>query len=391
MKPSRGSADGTEASHGDVLVIGAGPAGLAVGACLARSGLRTILLEKGDAPGWSWACHYASLRLHTPRRSSSLPFFPLPPGGTFPSRAEVADYLVAYARHFDLDVRTAVDVRRVTPGESGGWIAHSAAGTFAARACVVATGANRLPRMPQLPGRDLFRGQILHSGSIRSGRDVAGSRVLVAGLGNSGGDLAADLATQGARVFVAAGRIGPVLPLRVAGMTWRTATRLVPEAFCRVARQLGAEAAARKASASLWAAVQERHAGDLRRLGLGLLSRDEMQDPALWSRPPFTSEACLSALRRRDIELLPRLVALGEREAVLEGGRVVEIDSLLLATGFRHGLDEILPGLFAPGSHPVDGTLDGAAGLFLCGFAPELRLIARAARTTAAAVERSLR
>ena len=177
-------------------------------------------------------------------------------------------------------------------------------------------------------------------------------------------DLAADLATQGARVFVAAGRIGPVLPLRVAGMTWRTATRLVPEAFCRVARQLGAEAAARKASASLWAAVQERHAGDLRRLGLGLLSRDEMQDPALWSRPPFTSEACLSALRRRDIELLPRLVALGEREAVLEGGRVVEIDSLLLATGFRHGLDEILPGLFAPVSlSPGDALLLGTPAL----------------------------
>lgn len=375
---------------GDVLVVGAGPAGLAVGACLARSGLRPVLLERGDAPGWSWARHYESLRLHTPRRSSSLPFFRLPPGGTFPSRAEVADYLVAYARRFALDVRTGVEVRRVIPGESGGWIAESPAGAFAARVCVVATGANRLPRMPKLPGQESFRGRILHSSSFRDGPGLAGLRVLVAGLGNSGGDLAVDLAARGARVSIAVGRMGPALPLHVAGMTWRTATLLVPGAFCAVARRLGTEAAARKASASLWAAVQERHAGDLRRYGLPLPSRDEMRDPALWSRPPFTCEALLSAVRRREIDLLPRLVALGEREAVLEGGREVEIDAVLLATGFRHGLDELLPGLVPAGSSPVDGALDRAAGLFLCGFAPELRLIDRAARATAAAVERAL-
>ena len=390
MSSSKSPAARAAVPPADVLVVGAGPAGLAVGACLVRSGLRPILLEKGDVPGWSWACHYESLRLHTPRRSSSLPLFPLPPGGTFPSRAEVADYLVAYARRFNLDVRTGVDVRRISPGKAGGWIAESPLGPFAARACVVATGANRLPRRTRLPGLELFRGPVLHSSSVRNGRELAGRRVLVAGLGNSGGDLAADLAAQGARVSIATGRIGPVLPLRVAGMTWRTATLLVPGALCAVARRMGAEAAARKASAFLWTAVQERHAGDLRRCGLPLPSRDKMRDPALWSRPPFTSEAVLSAIRRGEIDLLPRLAALREREALLEGGRVLEIDALLLATGFRHGLDEILPGLVAPGDAPVDGTL-GGSGLFLCGFAPELRLIARAARTTAAAVERVLR
>lgn len=389
MRRSNVPAAGAGAPNADVLVVGAGPAGLAVGACLARRGLRPLLLEKGDSPGWSWACHYESLRLHTPRRSSSLPFLPLPPGATFPSRSEVADYLLAYSRQFGLDVRTGVDVRRVEPGVAGGWIAESPAGTFAGRACVVATGANRLARIPLLPGRELFRGRILHSSSLRSGRELAGSRVLVAGLGNSGGDLAADLAAHGARVSIAVGRMGPALPLRVAGMTWRTATLLVPGALCAVARRVGAEAAARRASASLWAAVQERHAGDLRRHGLPLPSRDDMRDPALWGRPPFTSEAVLSAVRRREIDLVPRLVALGRREAVLEGGRVLEIDTLLLATGYRHGLDEILPGLVTPGSAPVDGAL-GGAGLFLCGFAPELRLIARAARATATAVERAL-
>lgn len=381
----------TGGAESDVLILGAGPAGLAAGACLARLGLRPLLLERGEAPGWSWARHYETLRLHTPRRSSSLPFRPLPRGGTFPSRAELADYLAAYARSLRLDVLTNVEVRRIARSGDGRWSAETSAGSFSARACVVATGANRLPRIPPIPGRELFRGPVFHSGSVRDVRELGQGRVLVVGLGNSGGDLAAALAASGARVSIAAGRVSPVLPLRVAGVSWRTASLVVPGLLCSAARRLGAGGIARRASAALWAAIQERHAGDLRALGLRLPSRGELAEPAAWSRPPFTSEAVLSAIRRGEIRLLPRLAALRERGAVLEGGGTVEVDAVLLATGFRHGLEEILPGLVAGDANPVDGELEGAPGLFLCGFAPELRQIARAARAVARDLERSLR
>jgi cation diffusion facilitator CzcD-associated flavoprotein CzcO len=303
----------------------------------------------------------------------------------------MADYLAAYARRLRLDVLTNVEVRRVARDGDGRWSAETSAGAFSARACVVATGANRLPRVPPIPGRELFRGPLVHSGSVRDARELGQGHVIVVGLGNSGGDLAAALAASGARVSIATGRSSPVLPLRVAGVTWRTASLVVPGLLCSVARRLGAERAARRASASLWAAVQERHAGDLRAFGLRLSSREELADPITWSSPPFTSEAVLSAIRRGEIRLLPRLAALGERTAVLEGGGTVDVDAVLLATGFRHGLEEILPGLVAGDAKPVDGELEGAPGLFLCGFAPELRQIARAARAVARDVERALR
>ncbi len=390
MHPLEEPGHGAAPHDVDVLVVGAGPAGLAVGACLARAGRRPVLLEKGDAPGWSWASHYESLRLHTARSCSSLPFLALPPGETFPSRAELADYLVCYARRFRLDVRTGVTVERVTRDPRGRFLAESSAGRFRARACVVATGANRIPRVPDLPGRELFRGRLVHSSSLRSGQELAGGRVLVAGLGNSGGDLAADLAAHGARVTIAAGRVAPALPLRVAGLTWRTAALLAPDLLGALARRVGAEGAARRASAAFWAAVQERHAGDLRPLGLSLPSREELCDPVLWSRPPLTSAAALAAVRRREIDLVPRLVALRESEAVLEDGRALPVDAVVLATGFRHGLEELLGELLPAGSAPGDGAVNGAPGLFLCGLAPELRLIARSARRTARLVDRAL-
>lgn len=390
MPPLNEPVPGAAPRDVDVLVVGAGPAGLAVGACLARAGHRPLLLEKGGAPGWSWASHYETLRLHTARGSSSLPFFPLPPGETFPSRAELAEYLVSYARRFRLDVRTGVTVERVTRGPGDRFLAATSAGSFRARSCVVATGANRLPRMPDLPGRELFRGRLLHSSSMRSGRELAGDRVLVAGLGNSGGDLAADLAAHGARVTIAVGCVAPALPLRVAGLTWRTAALLAPDLLGALARRVGAEGAARRASASFWAAVQERYAGDLRPLGLPLPSREELCDPALWSRPPLTSPAVLAAVRRREIDLVPRLAALRESEAVLADGRALRVDAVVLATGFRHGLEELLGDLLPAGGTPADGAVSGAPGLFLCGYAPELRLIARSARRTARLVERAV-
>lgn len=371
----------------DVVIVGAGPAGLAVGACLARAGLSPVLLERGEAPGWSWARHYEALRLHTPRRFSSLPFLPLPPGEAFPSRAELADYLAAYARRFRLDVRTATVATGIAPSGDGLIDVSSSRGRLRARACVVATGANRLPRIPAIPGRELFRGPVLHSGEVRSGAELAGRRVLVVGLGNSGGDLAADLARHGARVSVAVGAPGgPALPLRVAGVSWRTATLFVPGALCAVARRLGLGRLAWGAAAALWAAVQERHAGDLRPLGLPLLPQEALREPALWSRPPLTSSAVLDAVRRGEVELVARLDALRDGEAVLSGGRVVEVDAVLLATGFRHGLEELLPGRIRADGPLSDGPLEGVPGLFLCGFAPELRLISRSARRTARAV-----
>src|SRR4051794_39675385 len=105
----------------EAVIIGAGPAGLAVGACLQRAGIPFLILEEAEQVGASWRRHYERLHLHTDKRHSQLPYFAfakeVPP---YPSRAQVVDYLEAYARHFDLRPlfgQKVLSIRR----EEGGW------------------------------------------------------------------------------------------------------------------------------------------------------------------------------------------------------------------------------------------------------------------------------
>ena len=134
----------------DVLVIGAGPAGLAAGAALRRAGLEPTLVERGEAVGWSWRGHYDRLRLHTVKEHSALPFLPFADGvPRYPSRLEVIAYLEAYARRFDLEPRFGEEVRRVYRVETG-WCCETDPGSLRAPDVVIATGYNRAPVMPVL-------------------------------------------------------------------------------------------------------------------------------------------------------------------------------------------------------------------------------------------------
>ncbi len=116
--------------HHDATVIGAGPAGLAVGACLKREGLSPVLLERASSVGSTWRGHYERLHLHSDRRHSELPYLGFPRGTPrYPSRRQVVDYLDAYAAHFDLCVRFGREAEGIRRAEDGaGWVVTTASG-----------------------------------------------------------------------------------------------------------------------------------------------------------------------------------------------------------------------------------------------------------------------
>ena len=149
----------------DTIVIGAGPAGLAVGAALRARNLPFVVLERHDRVGSSWRGHYERLHLHTPKNHSALPFLDYPSSyPRYPSREQVVAYLDHYARAFDIQPHFGQDVVRCTPTAGDGWeVETQAAVTWRGRHLVVATGFNRVPCMPVQPGRDSFAGSILHS------------------------------------------------------------------------------------------------------------------------------------------------------------------------------------------------------------------------------------
>ncbi|MFF5784168.1 FAD-dependent oxidoreductase [Streptomyces sp. NPDC012693] len=180
----------------DVLVIGGGQSGLAAGYHLRRLGLDFVILDAGPSPGGAWPRAWDSLRLFSPAAYSSLPgrLMPPQPGETYPEAAHVVAYLSAYEERYDLPVHRPVRVSGVH--HDGALLrVETDAGTWLARAVISATGTWSRPFVPAVPGRNEFSGTQLHTVGYENPAAFAGKRVIVVGGGNSGAQIAADLAT----------------------------------------------------------------------------------------------------------------------------------------------------------------------------------------------------
>jgi putative flavoprotein involved in K+ transport len=200
----------------EVIVIGGGQAGLAMGYHLAERGIGFVILDAAEHVGDSWRTRWDSLRLFTPTRYSGLPGMPFPGDpDRYPGKDEVADYLVAYAARFALPVRGHERVLALRRGADG-WTAETETGLYEAPQVVVATGPFQRPAVPTL-GRGLPAEVVqVHSASYRNPAQLPAGDVLVVGAGNSGVQIAEEL-SRTHRVHLAVGERMLRLPQRVLG------------------------------------------------------------------------------------------------------------------------------------------------------------------------------
>ncbi|MEU9234027.1 ArsO family NAD(P)H-dependent flavin-containing monooxygenase [Streptomyces subrutilus] len=179
----------------DVVVIGGGQSGLAAGYHLRRLGIEHVILDAQTAPGGAWQHTWGSLRLFSPAEYSSLPgrLMPVQPGQTYPDAGHVVDYLADYEKRYELPVRHGVSVKAV---HRDGTLLRVATdcGDWRARAVVSATGTWTRPYLPAVPGRLEYTGRQLHTVRYQDPAEFAGQRVIIVGGGNSGAQIAADLA-----------------------------------------------------------------------------------------------------------------------------------------------------------------------------------------------------
>lgn len=188
----------------DLIVIGAGQAGLAAAHAAQRAGNDPIVLDSGDRLGGSWPLYYDSLRLFSPARFSALPWraFPGDPD-RYPRRDEVVEYLSACAADLAADIRLGQKVVSVAREPGGEFRVRGEGGTeLRARGVIAASGSFGSPHRPSLPGLGSFAGQVLHASEYRSPASVRGERVVVVGGGNSAVQIAVELA-RSARVTLA--------------------------------------------------------------------------------------------------------------------------------------------------------------------------------------------
>jgi putative flavoprotein involved in K+ transport len=281
----------------DVLVIGAGQAGLAAGYHLARHGVRFLMLEAGPSIGHTWRNRWDSLRLFTPAEYCSLPgmAFP-PPAGDYPTKDQVADYLHAYADAYELPVLLNTPVRRLTRTPDGLFHVETDHSNLRAHRVVVASGPFQSPSVPDLAKQLSAQVVQLHSSQYRNPAELPGERVLVVGGGNSGLQIAAELAAD-REVHVAMGSKQTMVPQRPFGRDlfwWLTATGLLT-----------------RPATSPIARFFRRRGGDL---VIGSSTR---------------------SLREAGVRLRPRLTGASGRKATFADGSTLQVDAVVWATGFR--------------------------------------------------------
>ena len=201
-----------------VIIVGAGPAGLSTAYELSRRGIPYRLFERGPSVGTSWVNAYDSLRLHTGRHMSTLPGFGYRSGTPlFPTRDQFLGYLNDYVDRAGLKVETDSDVTKLRR-EGDTWIARVDTVEVRGRAIVMATGIMSNPVTPSIPGRDDFRGTVIHSVNYRKPDEYRGTRVLIVGVGNSGGEIASELGAAGAEVTILVRQGANVVPRTIAGV-----------------------------------------------------------------------------------------------------------------------------------------------------------------------------
>jgi cation diffusion facilitator CzcD-associated flavoprotein CzcO len=344
--------------NSDALIIGAGPAGLACAATMGAAGLSVIVLEKAGSVGAAWRRHYDRLHLHTDRNHSGLPLMAMPKTyPTYPSRAEVVAYLDSYAERFAIRPVFNASVSRVAR-EGELWRADWDGGPLAAPIAVIATGIADRPYSPSWPGQGMFCGDILHSSAYRNPAPYVGKRVLVIGYGNSGGEIALDLAEAGVVVGLAVRGAVQILPRDLLGVpiiAWAIFYRNWP---ARLVDFINAP-------------VLRLAVGPVEKYGLRRPPKGPRQMVEEHGRAPVFDIGTLARIRDGAIKVFGGIDRLTAEGVVFANGAAEKFDALIMATGFRSGLRPLLPdaadALDAHGVPSATGSESVAPGLFFCG------------------------
>jgi putative flavoprotein involved in K+ transport len=330
-----------DARRVSTVIIGAGQAGLATAYFLGRRGHECVVLERHRRVGDQWRQRYDSLLLNTPARYSSLPGRRFPgPRGAFPRASQLADYHEDYARHFGIDVATGVLVTAVEQQADGRWAVTTDQGTYDAENVVVATGGDSHPNVPDVehlldPGI-----RQVHSSEYHNPDQLLPGPVLVVGLGQSGADIAFELAESGREVHLS-GRVRDEIPVEIDSAKFKVGIRVLWFVWNHVLTERT------KAGRKIKAAIRSGRRGA----------------PLIRVKARHLDAA---GVHRTDA----RTTGVVGGKPQLDDGTVLDVRNVVWATGFRQDFSFIHPSPVGEDGWPRDdgGVMADLPGLYFMGL-----------------------
>ncbi|THU73523.1 hypothetical protein C4D60_Mb04t23770 [Musa balbisiana] len=358
------------------IIVGAGPSGLAVGACLSEQGVPFVILERADCIASLWQKRtYDRLRLHLPKQFCQLPKLPFPEEfPEYPTRKQFIGYLESYAKQFEISPRFNQSVQSAKYDETSGlWRVtavvagddsrnRSAEVEYIGRWLVAATGENAEKVVPELEGLEEFGGDVKHACDYKSGEAYRGKRVLVVGCGNSGMEVSLDLCDHDASPSMVVRDSVHVLPREVLGKsTFELAVLLM--------KWLPLWLADRILVVLAWLVF-----GNVEKLGLKRPSTGPLELKNTQGRTPVLDIGALGKIRSGEIKVVPGIKRFIEGKVELVDGQLLDVDSVILATGYRSNVPRWLRGsdfFFSKDGlpkSPFPNGWKGSSGLYAAGF-----------------------
>ena len=318
-----------------------------------------MVVDRADGIAASWKSHYDRLHLHTVKKHSSLPFSAWPPETPlYPSRVDVIRYLERYAEAHRITPRFGVDVQHVIR-RADRFAVESDAGRLKPRFVVVATGYNGVPNWPELRGLTTFAGPVVHTATYKNPQPYAGKRTLVVGCGNSGAEIALDLAERGVDV----------------AMVVRGPVHVVPRDLFGRPSQVTNVMLSR-----LPITVRDAIVSPVLRLAVGDLSRWGIVRPVVGpnrliedaGRIPILDVGTIAQVKAGRIRVRPAVDEVLPDQVRFVDGRIEAFDAIILATGYRPGLHRFIDSFDSisdsRGRPRQFGEETRIAGLFFVGF-----------------------
>ena len=345
--------------HTHTLIIGASISGLASAACLQKSHLEYIIIEKEQQVAMPWRNHYDRLHLHTNKRLSHLPYKKFGKDvPRYPDRQQVVDYLDEYRKEFCIDPvfnAEAISVRK----EGEYWVTETTQGIFRSKYLVMATGPFGKPRPIHFPGMESFTGRILHSYEYKTGAAFSGQNVLVAGFGNSACEIAIDLYEQGAMPTMAVRSPVNVIPRDVFGVPVLELSLLLSRLSPRVADAISAP-------------LMKWIMGDLRRLGLRKMAYGPLEGIQREGKAPVLDIGTVYHIREGHIRILGDIDYIDGGVVYFNDGARDDFDTIVAAIGYYRdyaGIVHVDKSRFDDLKLSVDKQqYFGKDGLYFCGY-----------------------